>query len=381
MAVVGGAALLGAALTFGAARALTDAQAARGALAYAQSCASCHGPRGDDGFAPALVGADSLRRFAGTRELYAYTRGTMPLAAPGSLSAQVYLDLTAWMLQQRGAAADGAELTAATLDATPLDPARASTPAAAEADGRRSLRVVRSSFSEPAPHLAHNLPDLRATIDGQTAACDFLAHYHATGGLRRWGFPTSEVLEERPNAFTQYYQRGVVDCHQRAGAWRMERRLAWDYLGGGVGGAPDLGVEPELLSGQPGERLGPWGHRVSNAAVDGTPIGFLDFFQALGGVASFGFPKTEARRDDDPRAVLGVPGASPGFIRQYFQSSVLEYHPGDPEPVKLRLLGDDLRNRLYPQQAYRAFASFGPARPLGAGAAYAPERVTVPSAA
>ena len=81
--------------------------------------------------------------------------------------------------------------------------------------------------------------------------CNFLSHYQSTGDVTRWGFATSEVIEELPGRLTQYYQRGVVDCQQRDGLWRMERRLAWDFLGGGEGYAPDLGVESALLSEQP----------------------------------------------------------------------------------------------------------------------------------
>ena len=141
-----------------------------------------------------------------------------------------------------------------------------------------SAVVLQSAFTKPDDHLAHNIPDLRLTIDGDRVTCGFLTHYQATGDLIRWGYATSEVLEERPGALTQYYQRGVVDCHQRNGAWLLERRLAWDYLGGGIAGSVDLGVEPHLLSEQPGLELGPWGHRVSNFAIDGTTTGFLDFF-------------------------------------------------------------------------------------------------------
>ena len=379
----------------GAVLALTDAQVARGAAVFTQSCAACHGPNGNDGFATPLKGPGTLVRFASTRELYDYTSATMPLAAEGSLTQRQYLDVTAWLLVQRGQATSSAELTLNTLDSTPLHPGStpspaptaeptaaptpASTPAAvtpaAPAAAGRSIRVQRNEFSEPDPRLAHNVPDLQMTLNGQRVSCGFLTHYENTGGLTRWGFATSEVLEERQGTLTQYYQRGVVDCHFRDGAWRMERRLAWDYVGGGVGGAPDLGVEPDLISTQPGEEVGPWGHRVSNYDIDGTEIGFLDFFEALGGVTAFGFPKTDARRDDDSRAVLNIPGASPGFIRQYFQSSVMEYHPGDPEPVKLRLLGDDLRNRLYPNESFAAYASFNAAERLVAGQTYTPERI------
>ena len=239
------------------------------------------------------------------------------------------------------------------------------------------LRVVRVQYNVPDVHLAHNIPDLLLTLpDGSETTCNFLTHHENTGGLTRWGHTTSEVLEERPGSLTQYYQRGVVDCHEREGEWLMERRLTWDHFGGGVNGAPDLGFEPHLLSEQPGQQLGPWGHRVSDYAVDGTYTGFLDFFTALGGVPAFGYPKTEARYDNDPRAVLGIAAATPGFIRQYFQAAVMEYHPDTLSTVMLRLLGDDLRDRRYPSQSYLTFASFGSVAPLRVGQIYVAELVT-----
>ena len=242
------------------------------------------------------------------------------------------------------------------------------------------LFIVRAFYSTPDPpdpNLGHNILDLRLTLaDGTVVDCFFLTHYETTGGLARWGYATSEILEEREGALTQYYQRGAVDCHFRDGQWRVERRLTWDYLGGGVLGAPDLGFEPHLLSDQPGVFPGPWGHRVSNFAIDGTYTGFLNFFQRYGGVPAFGYPKTEARYDDDPAAVLRLPEATPGFIRQYFQAAVFEYHPGDPaDPVKLGLAGDTLRDLLYPNQSYQRFASFRPAPILTAGEVYVAERV------
>ena len=85
-------------------------------------------------------------------------------------------------------------------------------------------------------------------------------------------------------------------------------------LGGGLAGSTDLGVEPDLLSEQPGLALGPWGHRVSNFAVDGTTTGFLDFFEAFGGLQTFGHPKRDARYDDDPQSTLGIEGAAPRML-------------------------------------------------------------------
>ena len=253
-------------------------------------------------------------------------------------------------------------------------PGEETTPASgADGHSKVSAMVQRSVFVQPDDDLAHNIPDLLVSVGDEEVTCDFLTHYKVTGGLARWGFATSEVIQELPGALTQYYQRGVVDCQPHDGVWQMERRLAWDYLGGGLGGSDDLGVEPDLLSEQPGMEIGPWGHRVSNVAVDGTTTGFLDFFEALGGLYTFGYPKSDARYDEDPEAALGIEDADPGLIRQYFQAAVLEYRPGDPEPVHLRFLGDDVRDVVYPFGSYKSFRSFGPAKPVYYGQTYVPE--------
>ncbi|MCY4114082.1 MAG: hypothetical protein OXG33_09115 [Chloroflexi bacterium] len=249
-------------------------------------------------------------------------------------------------------------------------------PTFADSHGGLSAVVTRSDFAEPDAHLAHNIPDLRVTVGDGEVDCNFLSHYESTGGIIRWGFATSEVVEESAGSLTQYYQRGVVDCQERDGMWRMERRLVWDYIGGGLGGAPDLGVEPNLLSEQPGQPAGPWGHRVSNFAIDGAPTGFLDFYREFGGLQAFGLPKTDARLDDAPGAVLGIEGAQPGIVRQYFQAAVFEHRPGRNQPVQLRLLGDAVRDRLYPYGIHQVFASFQAVGPLSDGEAYTPESVS-----
>ena len=220
------------------------------------------------------------------------------------------------------------------------------------------------------PTLQHNIPNLVVARERQSLEANFLDFYDRTGGLTRWGYPTSEVFEETSGMLTQYFQRGVVDWQPApgGGAYTLQRRLAWDFIGGGLGGAPDLGVEPGLTNPQAGDPLGPWGHKLSNWSVEGTYTGFKDFFYRLGGVDSFGFPKTDARRDDHPDAVLTVPGSSPGFIRQYFQAAVLEYHPEDAnDPVKLGLIGDTVRNLLYPDDAWAAVRAFQPAQAFRSG--------------
>ena len=246
------------------------------------------------------------------------------------------------------------------------------------ATGFDAVRVVSSVLvaDDANPSLSHNIPRLEVTIGGQTLTADFAAFYQSSGGLTRWGLPTSEVFMEEIGALTQYYQRGVVDFHPRhdlGGIYVMERRLAWDYFGGGIAGSVDMGVEPGTTNHNSGEEHGPWGHKVSNFSVGGVWTGFLNFFRTYGGVDAFGFPKTEARIDTNRPGTLHIAAATPGFIRQYFQAAVLEYHPG--AGVRLRLLGDDLRNRLYPNNAWQQIGAFNAATALTDGQAYAVEVV------
>ena len=59
--------------------------------------------------------------------------------------------------------------------------------------------------------LRHNIPNLVVSIGDATYEVNFLDFYESTGGLSRWGLPTSEVLEVRPDVLAQYFQRGVVE--------------------------------------------------------------------------------------------------------------------------------------------------------------------------
>ena len=196
---------------------------------------------------------------------------------------------------------------------------------------------------------AHNLSNWLVRLEGQLRVAPFAAYFTATGGLDRWGWPISEPLLESAGTVSQYFQRGVMDwTDDTQGGRAMFPRPVWDFLGGGRGGAPDLGVESNVISDQPGELVGTWGHRVSNFAIDGTEVGFLDFFNAYGRQAQFGAPRTEARPDTGAAGTLYTPDAPLGVIRQYFQNAVFEFAPDRPQPVRLRLIGESLRDRLYP---------------------------------
>ncbi|MYB17222.1 MAG: hypothetical protein F4X41_09390 [Chloroflexi bacterium] len=256
-------------------------------------------------------------------------------------------------------------------------------------DGRRarSYRVGLSSFAAVVvaetryqtvatnPDLDHNIANFEVTLaDGSTVRAGFLDAYNRTGGLRRWGLATSEVIEIETGTLTQFYQRGVLDFHDTGFGYIVERRLAWDYFGGHLG-ENDQGVEPAPLQAPGGGvQVGVFGHYVTNVDMDGNPTGFLDLFRALGGVEGFGIPKTDARRDSGAAGTLYQP-ESVGLVRQYFQAAILQITPGS-NLAELTLLGDDLRAVLVP--GWKAEAAFGPALPLASGDAYFPP-VIIPS--
>lgn len=115
----------GAALTVAAARAeevrrsawdgvYTEAQAARGRTAYAEHCATCHGPDlAGDGEAKPLTGPEFLRAWDGLTlaDLFARMHDTMPQQAPGSLAPEVDADILALLLKTGGLPPGAAELS------------------------------------------------------------------------------------------------------------------------------------------------------------------------------------------------------------------------------------------------------------------------------
>jgi mono/diheme cytochrome c family protein len=95
-----------------------DAQAARGQAIYAKQCASCHGDAMKGAQGPPLVGDGSLStwRTQPLAALASKVRNTMPLDAPGTLTAAQTADVLAHMLKTGGFPAGRTEL-ASTEDA------------------------------------------------------------------------------------------------------------------------------------------------------------------------------------------------------------------------------------------------------------------------
>ena len=97
----------------------TQQQAVEGLALYLSNCSGCHlQDLGGSNEARPLTGTDFMRTWGerSVQQLIAYMQATMPPApaSPGSLGAQAYVDLAAFLLQANGAASGAAPLTAAT---------------------------------------------------------------------------------------------------------------------------------------------------------------------------------------------------------------------------------------------------------------------------
>jgi mono/diheme cytochrome c family protein len=106
----------------------TTAQAERGQKVYDESCTGCHGPqlKGTDTAGPTLSGPDFTNGYkdGSAGALLSKISQDMPSSAPGSLEAQQYADVFAYLLSenkypagQTEAPKDAAELKAVKMAA------------------------------------------------------------------------------------------------------------------------------------------------------------------------------------------------------------------------------------------------------------------------
>jgi mono/diheme cytochrome c family protein len=99
----------------------------------------CHGARPyENGFTlpqtiPAVIGPNTLTKFATARNMFDYMRAAMPFNAPGSLSEEQYLQLLAYLLEQNKFVTTGAQLDPDLLQQISLRPEPVPTPTAGDA--------------------------------------------------------------------------------------------------------------------------------------------------------------------------------------------------------------------------------------------------------
>lgn len=160
----------------------TDAQAARGQALYEQKCASCHGQQLEGGSASALSGSRFLTKWGGGNktvdDLYYITRTQMPYGAGGSLTAQQYIDIVAYMLRANGYQAGERELpvVAEQLKQIVISP-------------QRTAATARNSGAEQSPTGAARAAGMNAPQQAElnaatTNTTDWLHSNHDYGGQR-----------------------------------------------------------------------------------------------------------------------------------------------------------------------------------------------------
>ena len=139
----------------------SDAAAGRGQAVFAQNCGRCHGANLAGGeFGPALTGGTFAMHWQGQSggALLTYVQTKMPPGGAGSLPADTYVDLAAYIMKANGAA-PGA--TAAL------------TPAPAPAPGGRPLRTGLESRAQPKDAVAQRVAaERKAKLDAITPVSD-----------------------------------------------------------------------------------------------------------------------------------------------------------------------------------------------------------------
>ena len=157
----------------------TDAQATRGATVYSQSCLQCHGSNLEGESGPALSGQALKSAYgSGTAEpLYDFLSRQMPQDAPGSLSQDQYLDVTAYILSKNGFPAGTKALSTATLKQIPMSSQRM-TAAARKSNTDEIVRAappVRTVYAPLPPGTNVNITDAMMQ-SSQSDDNDWLLH-------------------------------------------------------------------------------------------------------------------------------------------------------------------------------------------------------------
>jgi alcohol dehydrogenase (cytochrome c) len=162
--IVAGALVFGALLASAASEAqssagYTGAQASAGASVYQSRCSQCHGANLQGGAGPTLTGqafqTSMNANYTDAGKLEDFIQKQMPADAPGSLSTQQYLNVTAYILFRDGFAAGGRPLTVQNAGSVKLVRTTASVPKG----GQTSLEIVRAA--PPTRHVFAALPASR----------------------------------------------------------------------------------------------------------------------------------------------------------------------------------------------------------------------------
>lgn len=160
---------------------------------------------------------------------------------------------------------------------------------------------------------------------GQTVRGNFLDFFEKKGGVGIFGYPISGEFTENDRR-VQYFQRARFEDH--------DGKVLLGLIGQEIHGPPDPPIQDFTTPWNPNYRyFRETGHVVS--------FSFLRFFQQHGGLEIFGYPLTEATREE-------------GGVVQWFQRAKMTYRDGR---VHLANLGEqrfnpDVEGRFEPGGAF-----------------------------
>ncbi len=149
---------------------------------------------------------------------------------------------------------------------------------------------------------------------GHSVQDDFLRFFNTRGGLEIFGYPLTEAFVES-GRLVQYFQKVKMEAHpENPDPRKVELGLVGIQLGYA---APPIPAAEIPLSNDPYRRYySETGHTVVYA--------FLNYFDARGGLAIFGYPITEFEREN-------------GRFVQYFQRARMEWHPELPSDKRVQV--------------------------------------------
>ena len=128
----------------------TPSQVTQGRAGYGKSCGACHGASLEGGAGVGLMGAPFARSWGdgrhNLRDFYEVVSKQMPKNAPGSLTEDEYLAITAFILEKNGYAPAKDKLTAAKLDAVLGSTGSAAT---APANASSAAAVIPAQYPQP----------------------------------------------------------------------------------------------------------------------------------------------------------------------------------------------------------------------------------------
>ena len=168
---------------------------------------------------------------------------------------------------------------------------------------------------------------------GHYLSGSFKTYWEQNGGLEQFGYPLTEVLQEKSVGdgklyTTQYFERAIFEFHPENAGTRYEvlLRLAGKLVTQGRIFAPAT-----VTASSDGVYFFP----QTKHSLSGT---FLTYWLKFGGLATYGYPLSETFTE-----VNQADGQS--YLVQYFERSRLEYHPefkGTRYEVLQGLLGSQL---------------------------------------